>query len=173
MKGTACPAHESHASSVHSQTPLAARQGISSRVHECLWLISWLLTSHHCADCCCRRRHRRTPQVLRTFDLAKRSLGEILSAFELMDKVGATWRSLTDSCPPPAFSAHTDCERTGKASVDVACAVPGTRVRNPLSGASGGGGGAAHPFYVLVETSGSDAEHDTAKVTSRRPGGRR
>ena len=64
--------------------------------------------------------------VQRAFIEAKQALGEILSAFELMD---ATSQKIVGTV-------------TGKT--------------HPLDG--------AHPFYCLIETSGSDAEHDGAKL---------
>lgn len=66
--------------------------------------------------------------VLKTFELAKRELGEILSSFEMMDRI----------------SLNVSTENLG--------------LRNPLSGAQ------AHNFYVLVETSGSHADHDEEKL---------
>ncbi|KAF4555170.1 D-lactate dehydrogenase-like protein 2 [Elsinoe fawcettii] len=65
-------------------------------------------------------------KVQRAFREAKKKLGEILSAFELMD--GGSQR---------LFST-----------------VSGTKL--PLEG--------EHPFYVLIETQGSNAEHDSEKL---------
>ncbi|KAL0636103.1 D-lactate ferricytochrome c oxidoreductase [Maublancomyces gigas] len=64
--------------------------------------------------------------VQTTFTKAKSQLGEILSAFEMMD----------------GTSQRLVAEVTGR--------------RRPLQGES--------PFYVLVETSGSNPEHDSAKL---------
>lgn len=64
--------------------------------------------------------------VQATFTKAKSQLGEILSAFEMMD----------------GTSQRLVAEVTGR--------------RRPLQGDS--------PFYVLVETSGSNSEHDAAKL---------
>lgn len=69
--------------------------------------------------------------------LAKRSLGEILSAMELMD-------------------AQSLAVVLGKKSWGL---------RDPLAAdGSGGSGGSGYPFYMLLETSGSDEEHDRAKM---------
>ncbi|XP_053701919.1 D-2-hydroxyglutarate dehydrogenase, mitochondrial isoform X1 [Synchiropus splendidus] len=65
------------------------------------------------------------PQLLRTFQLARGMLGEILSAFEFLD---------------------AECMRLLNTHL---------RLLNPIS---------ESPFYVLIETSGSDPEHDGAKL---------
>ncbi|KAI1107241.1 D-lactate dehydrogenase 2 mitochondrial precursor [Jackrogersella minutella] len=65
-------------------------------------------------------------KLLQTFREAKTQLGEILSAFEMMDSQ----------------------------SQDIYHKVK--EVKRPLDG--------EHPFYCLIETSGSDSEHDNAKL---------
>ena len=68
----------------------------------------------------------------RAFSAAKEHLGEILSAFELVDK---------------------------RSQALVHKAAGASMGRSPLEGHPDGS-----PFYVLVETSGSNAEHDNAKL---------
>ena len=70
-------------------------------------------------------------QVLKAFRLAKKELGEILSSYEMMDKL----------------------------SLDVSIQQFG--LKNPLTSKSDG-----HEFYVLLETSGSNASHDEEKLAS-------
>lgn len=70
-------------------------------------------------------------KVLKAFRLAKKELGEILSSFELMDKL----------------------------SLDVSIEAFG--LKSPLTTRTDG-----HEFYVLMETSGSNASHDEEKLTS-------
>ena len=69
-------------------------------------------------------------KVLKTYDLAKRELGEILSSCEMMDKL----------------------------SLDVTIAAG---LKSPLTSKIDG-----HEFYVLLETSGSNAAHDEEKLAS-------
>jgi len=81
---------------------------------------------------------RSFPDVLSTFQRARAELGEILSAFEFLDK-----ESLDLS-----LRVHTD-------------------LKNPLDG----GGGAdseegERPFYIVLETSGSNEAHDNEKLHS-------
>eukprot|EP00928_Gymnodinium_smaydae_P056366 TRINITY_DN39760_c0_g1_i1.p1 TRINITY_DN39760_c0_g1~~TRINITY_DN39760_c0_g1_i1.p1 ORF type:complete len:541 (+),score=89.55 TRINITY_DN39760_c0_g1_i1:37-1659(+) len=67
--------------------------------------------------------------VQRTFMLARKSVGEILSAVEFADR----------------------------AAIDFVLArEEGTGIRDPLE--------EKHPFYVLIETSGSDEDHDQEKL---------
>lgn len=68
--------------------------------------------------------------MLKTFELAKRELGEILSSYEMMDKL----------------------------SLDVSSALG---LKSPLTSKIDG-----HEFYVLLETSGSNAAHDEEKLAS-------
>ncbi|XP_033363227.1 D-2-hydroxyglutarate dehydrogenase, mitochondrial isoform X3 [Bombus vosnesenskii] len=70
-------------------------------------------------------------KVLKAFRLAKKELGEILSSFEMMDKL----------------------------SLDVSIEAFG--LKSPLTSRTDG-----HEFYVLMETSGSNASHDEEKLTS-------
>ncbi|XP_076751629.1 D-2-hydroxyglutaric acid dehydrogenase isoform X1 [Xylocopa sonorina] len=70
-------------------------------------------------------------KVLRTFQLAKRELAEILSSFEMMDRL----------------------------SLDVSTTTFG--LKNPLTMKSDG-----HDYYILLETSGSNVNHDEEKLTS-------
>ncbi|OAD59077.1 D-2-hydroxyglutarate dehydrogenase, mitochondrial [Eufriesea mexicana] len=70
-------------------------------------------------------------KVLETFHLAKKELGEILSSFEMMDKL----------------------------SLDVSTEILG--LKNPLTSNTSG-----HNFYVLMETSGSNVNHDEEKLNS-------
>ncbi|XP_043803555.1 D-2-hydroxyglutarate dehydrogenase, mitochondrial [Apis laboriosa] len=70
-------------------------------------------------------------KVLKAFRLAKKELGEILSSFEMMDKL----------------------------SLDVSIEAFG--LKNPLTTKING-----HDFYVLLETSGSNVNHDEEKLTS-------
>lgn len=67
--------------------------------------------------------------VLQSLNLARASLGEILSAFEFLDEESAN-----------VVLAHLD------------------RVKYPLD--------SKHPFYIVVETSGSCSEHDQQKMES-------
>jgi len=67
--------------------------------------------------------------VQRTFALARRKLGEVLSAVEFADR------------PAVEFVLQREA---------------GTGIRDPLE--------AAHNFYVLIETSGSDEDHDMEKL---------
>lgn len=68
-------------------------------------------------------------KVLKTFHLAKKELQEILSSFEMMDKL----------------------------SLDVSTGIFG--LKNPLTSKTNG-----HNFYVLLETSGSNTNHDEEKL---------
>lgn len=70
-------------------------------------------------------------KVLKAFRLAKKELGEILSSFEMMDKL----------------------------SLDVSIETFG--LKSPLTTKIDG-----HDFYVLMETSGSNVNHDEEKLTS-------
>lgn len=70
-------------------------------------------------------------KVLKAFRLAKKELGEILSSFEMMDKL----------------------------SLDVSIETFG--LKSPLTTKIDG-----HDFYVLMETSGSNINHDEEKLTS-------
>lgn len=70
-------------------------------------------------------------KVLKAFRLAKKELGEILSSFEMMDKL----------------------------SLDVSIKTFG--LKSPLTTKIDG-----HDFYVLMETSGSNINHDEEKLTS-------
>ncbi|KOC68161.1 D-2-hydroxyglutarate dehydrogenase, mitochondrial [Habropoda laboriosa] len=70
-------------------------------------------------------------KVLKAFRLAKRELGEILSSFEMMDKL----------------------------SLDISTSVFG--LKSPLTTNIDG-----HDFYVLMETSGSNGNHDEEKLSS-------
>ncbi|XP_017888237.1 D-2-hydroxyglutarate dehydrogenase, mitochondrial isoform X2 [Ceratina calcarata] len=70
-------------------------------------------------------------KVLKALQLAKKELGEILSSFEMMDKL----------------------------SLDVS--IEAFNLRSPLTSKSDG-----HEFYVLMETSGSNVDHDEEKLTS-------
>ncbi|XP_050584117.1 D-2-hydroxyglutarate dehydrogenase, mitochondrial isoform X3 [Bombus affinis] len=70
-------------------------------------------------------------KVLKAFRLAKKELGEILSSFEMMDKL----------------------------SLDVSIEAFGQK--SPLTSRTDG-----HEFYVLLETSGSNASHDEEKLAS-------
>lgn len=70
-------------------------------------------------------------KVLKAFQLAKNELGEILSSYEMMDRL----------------------------SMDVSLNTNG--LRNPLTSKTDG-----HDFYVLLETSGSNATHDEEKLAS-------
>lgn len=69
--------------------------------------------------------------MLKAFRLAKQELGEILSSYEMMDKL----------------------------SLDVSIQQFG--LKNPLTSKSDG-----CEFYVLLETSGSNASHDEEKLAS-------
>ncbi|XP_012151768.1 D-2-hydroxyglutaric acid dehydrogenase isoform X2 [Megachile rotundata] len=69
-------------------------------------------------------------KVLKTFQLAKKELAEILSSYEVMDKL----------------------------SLDVS--VEQFALKNPLTSKDDG-----HEFYVLIETSGSNASHDEEKLS--------
>ena len=69
--------------------------------------------------------------VRQVFVRARRRLGEILSAFEFLDR---------------GSLELTQTELEG--------------VRDPLPGA-------VQPFYLVIETSGSNAEHDYAKLEAR------
>lgn len=68
---------------------------------------------------------------MKAFHLAKKELGEILSSFEMMDKL----------------------------SLDVSIEAFG--LKSPLTTKIDG-----HDFYVLMETSGSNVNHDEEKLTS-------
>ncbi|XP_053990173.1 D-2-hydroxyglutarate dehydrogenase, mitochondrial isoform X2 [Hylaeus volcanicus] len=74
---------------------------------------------------------RSFDHALKTFQLAKKELGEILSSFELMDRL----------------SLNT--------SVQV------YNMKSPLTSKPDG-----HDFYILLETSGSDANHDEEKLAA-------
>ncbi|KAI5281168.1 hypothetical protein KEM54_003389, partial [Ascosphaera aggregata] len=78
--------------------------------------------------------------ALKTFCEAKAQLSEILSAFELMDG------------------------RTQKMVRDVAELKPPLKGGNNGSESEGDSDSIGYPFYCLVETSGSNGEHDTAKL---------
>ena len=79
-----------------------------------------------CADAC--EAAPRLPPVQAVFVRAKQALGEVLSAFEFLDR----------------------------ASLEVTLEhLPGSK--DPLPGSEA-------PFYLVVETSGSNAEHDAAKL---------
>lgn len=69
--------------------------------------------------------------MLKAFRLAKRELGEILSSFEMMDKL----------------------------SIDISFTTFG--MKSPLTSKTDG-----HDFYVLLETSGSNTNHDEEKLGS-------
>ncbi|XP_015435265.1 PREDICTED: D-2-hydroxyglutarate dehydrogenase, mitochondrial [Dufourea novaeangliae] len=70
-------------------------------------------------------------KVLKAFQLAKKELGEILSSYEMMDKL----------------------------SLDVSTGT--FDLKNPLTTKPDG-----HDFYVLLETSGSNVQHDEEKLAS-------
>ena len=66
--------------------------------------------------------------MLSTYKAARRELGEILSAYELIDAASMT------------------------------CVTENIKLSNPLQD--------DYPFYVLIETSGSNSKHDEEKLNS-------
>lgn len=86
--------------------------------------------------------------VERVLELARARLGEVLSAAEFMDK--ATVALTLEKChgvrsPFESSSPSRDGSSSG-------------------GGGGGGGVGDGVEFYVLIETSGSDAAHDAEKM---------
>ena len=91
--------------------------------------------------------------AIETLRLAKQKLGEVLSAFEFLDRASlrVTLKHLPGARNPLSF-AGLDTERGGGSSSNTASRKEGEEEEQ------------SSPFYLVVETSGSDADHDAAKL---------
>ncbi|CAM9571573.1 unnamed protein product [Phaeothamnion confervicola] len=120
--------------------------------------------------------------VRRTYALARARLGEVLSAAEVIDNaaVSAVAAMSMPSAPPPATNAAPAKDSasgdSGRASGSEGGGSYSSGGGSSDSGGGGGGSGSGaatayrmplpthHPFYLLLETSGSDAAHDAEKL---------
>ncbi|XP_012290853.2 D-2-hydroxyglutarate dehydrogenase, mitochondrial isoform X1 [Aotus nancymaae] len=95
-------------------------------------------------------------EVLQTFSTCKRMLGEILSAFEFMDAecMQLVGRHLHLASPVQG-------QRIGRLVLCNVCSYMDFRVTYKEDGKE-----LKSPFYVLIETSGSNAGHDAEKLGS-------